>query len=121
MKDVEVKVDELKAQLEANRGAHRGLYEKAWAAYEKRVLKETKRLLKYLESNGPKDHTRVLVLSRLPRPEDHTKDYDVAIAMLEEEVRETLTLTQQEFSQFWMDDWGWKSGFVGTNAFYAVQ
>jgi hypothetical protein len=54
----------------------------------------------------------------LPMPEDHTDDYERAIKMLDLDVREDIELTEQEFAQYVLDDWGWKDQWTTTNSAY---
>jgi len=54
----------------------------------------------------------------LPVPVDHTLEYDRVIKMIELDTREEITLNENEFAQFVMDDWQWKREWVGTVSNY---
>lgn len=41
------------------------------------------------------------------------------IKMLEMCVADEVTVTEQQFSQYVLDDWGWKKQFITTNARYS--
>ncbi len=56
---------------------------------------------------------------QLPEPRDHTRDYDRVILMLELAETERITLSEQEFSCFVLDEWGWRSDFLSTSAPYS--
>ena len=57
----------------------------------------------------------------LPVPHDHSAEYDRAIKMVEMSVDENLELTEPEFAQLVMDDWGWKQQFTASNSRYGVN
>jgi len=44
----------------------------------------------------------------LPRPEDHTKDYDRVIGMLNVSEDDLVVITSREFQQYYEDEWTWK-------------
>jgi hypothetical protein len=48
----------------------------------------------------------------LPFPEDHTKDYDHIIAMVEMSVDDLFELNQNDFARYVLDDWEWKAAFT---------
>lgn len=54
----------------------------------------------------------------LPVPQDHTKDYDVAIQMADWEVGDNVELKQSDLQCFIMDDWEWKGDFERVSNFY---
>ena len=58
---------------------------------------------------------------RLPEPEDHTRDYDRVISMLEMDLTDTVELSESDYSQYVLDDWQWKRQCLGTNRAYSVK
>ena len=113
---VETKVmkAELLDKLRENRDKHRGVFEAALAGYREeaqRLLGE--QLAALLDGRTPKIY---IILSR---PEDHTQDYDRIIAMLEMEIGETFTLSEERFAQYVMDDWRWKRDWLKMSNRYA--
>ena len=52
-------------------------------------------------------------------PASHVADYDQVIQMIEMSVEDTITLEYNEFSNYVMDKWHWKSQFDTANALYA--
>jgi hypothetical protein len=113
MHQVTVKKSELLLTLKKNRGEHRKIFEEAQQGYREEAISL---LDKALEDARKGKEIRTFI--HLEAPVDQTKDYDRAIKMLEMEVEEEITLTQNEFSQYVLDDWTWKSQFVTTNALY---
>jgi len=99
--------------IQKNRDSHRAIFEKAIKAYQKKLEKI---LLDKLEQ--VKKGSKIKTYFNLPEPEDHTKDYDRVLQMLEMEVGDTIELEENEFSQFVMDNWVWKNEWVNNTLAY---
>jgi hypothetical protein len=54
----------------------------------------------------------------LSYPQDHGADYERAIRMMKSSVFDEVKLSVDEFSQYVLNDWSWKSQFVASNSFY---
>ena len=52
-------------------------------------------------------------------PQDHTKEYDINIQMLEMSEDEKLVVSQKQFQNFVLDDWEWRQDFLSNSAQYA--
>jgi hypothetical protein len=110
---IQVDPDRLMLALEQNRSTHAEAYEKAKLGYIKVTTKQVEEYLTRL-ANG-----ELLERAYLPAPpEDHTSDYDDAIEMMRWAKDDTIELTQQQFRQYVMDDWGWKDNWVTSNTAY---
>lgn len=110
---VTVEVQQLLIALRANRQGHNAEYQKAKAGY----LKVTaEKLSDYLQKLADGELVVVRVLDN--PPEDHTREYDEAIAMMEWAQESTIELTQAQFRQYVLDDWGWKEQWVTSNSVY---
>lgn len=57
----------------------------------------------------------------LTTPEDHTKDYDRAIQMVEWSIEDTIELDTRQFQQLVMDEWEWKERFDTQIAAYKMK
>jgi len=78
MKDIRVQRIELLGKIKANRALHRDIFQRALVKFRERALEELDRRLLDIR------HGRKIDLYiGLPRPEDHTADYDRVIQMLE--------------------------------------
>jgi hypothetical protein len=106
---IEVKKADLVADLEKNRAGHRAQYEEAHAGYRKALLETVAKMY-----DDAKKGLDVQHFIHLDIPEDHTKDYDRVIGMMKMSIDDTVIITSSEYSQYVMDDWGWKEKFVGT-------
>jgi hypothetical protein len=110
---VTVKKDELLTAIRKNREEHRGMFLEAQKGYRESVIEELDKML--ADARTGKDY-RVFV--GLTAPSDHTKDYDRVIHMLEMSTADEVSVTERQFSQFVLDEWGWKGDFVATSANY---
>ena len=105
----------LLAKLKENLARHREVFLKALDAYKKKVVEELDRRL-----DDARKGWRYDIAIGLAQPQDHTKDYDRVISLLEMSLNDELELTQQDFAIYVIDDWGWKQQFTPTNAAYGV-
>jgi hypothetical protein len=107
METILVKKDQLLAKLQQTRADHRAIFEEALVGFQAKVNEEVERLV--LRSHaGFRDDIRISIKA----PEDHTRDYDRAIAMVEMSVDDTIALSEHDFAQYVMDDWGWQGQFL---------
>jgi hypothetical protein len=108
-----VKKEDLVTALTKNRDGHRAQYEEAHSGYRKALLETVAKMY-----DDAKKGLEVAHMIHLEIPEDHTKDYDRVIGMMRMSIDETVLITQSEYSQYVMDDWGWKERFTGTSNAY---
>jgi hypothetical protein len=104
---IRVRKHELLDKLTTNREAHRALFLEAQEGYKIKAIKELEAALARAR-NGAAGH----VFVSLPFPEDHTKDYDHIIAMVEMSVDDLFELNQNDFARYVLDDWEWKAAFT---------
>lgn len=111
-----VKKDRLLVIIQENRDGHRALYEKAFTRYREFVIEDlTKKLM-----DAQAGHA-VEQMIKYPVPEDHTRDYDRVLMMLNLDVRDEIELGEYEIASYVMDDWDWKRQWTTSNAAYLVQ
>lgn len=108
------KADLVKA-LEDNRAEHRQIFEEAISAWQKRVIERLNTMVEQAKQ-GP---DLVELVIGLPRPEDHTKDYNRVIRMIEMSQDDEFELTAYDFSQYVMDEWGWQAAFLTSSSEYS--
>lgn len=113
MREVTVKRDELLQKLHKNKEGHRTLFEEAQRGFRERVVQELDRRME-----DARRGRKVDLYINLPEPEDHTKDYDRVISMVEMSVSDEVELTANDFSRYVMDDWEWKERAMTTNSMY---
>jgi len=114
MRAVTVEKSQLVGIITNNRAAHRQIFEEAVEGYKKEGI----RLLEE-HAERIKKGNLVEVYVRLPRPEDHTTDYDRVLKMLEMHSFQEIEIDQESFASYVMDDWTWKRQFLATNSAYS--
>lgn len=113
---VTVKKEELLGAIRKNRETHHAFFLEAQKGYRETVIKALDQTL----AEAREGQRFVLErITALVLPQEHTVDYDRVIKMLEMCVADEVTVTEQQFSQYVLDDWGWKKQFVTTNARYS--
>jgi hypothetical protein len=109
MRNVTVNRDEFLVEVTANREAHREVFEEALDGYHRRLKAELEQRVRDLKAGR-----RINQYIGLPEPEDHTDDYDRVIMMAHMSVEDTITLSEDEFAMYVMDQWRWKQDFAET-------
>ena len=102
MKTVTVNRGVLLAKVLVNRTAHTNEYAAAMAEYRKAAIAEYQHYIGEIQQEG-----KVPRNLSLPEPEDHTRDYDRAIDMLDMSVVQEIELMAHEFNQLVRDEWEW--------------
>jgi hypothetical protein len=110
MKEITVPKDDLLAKLKQNRDDHRAIFEEALAGYQAESEAELQQQLDLLRAGKRRDIRIVKVV-----PRDHASDYNRAIAMIEMALGDTITLSERDFAQYVMDDWGWQGEFLSNS------
>lgn len=113
MNTVKVDKGELLKRITENRDKHRAIFEDALIGYRKCVIEELDKRLADARSGRKID-----LYIGLIEPQDHTKDYNSAIDMLEMSVDSEITLTSVDFRRYVRDEWEWKEQFIGSTAVY---
>lgn len=107
MERITVLKSELLAKLEQNRTDHRRIFEEALEGFRREAEADLDARLAEIREGKRRD---VVIRKMVPR--DHTADYDRAISMVRMAVSDTMILTETDFAQYVMDDWGWQREFV---------
>jgi hypothetical protein len=110
VREVEVNKQELLTILRQNKADHRAIFEEALIGFARTAERLLQQQLDALRAGQ-----RRSINATLPVPSDHTADYDRAIKMVEMAVGSTLILTERDFAQYVMDDWGWQNEFISNS------
>jgi len=113
MQTVTVSKDTLIVVMTENREKHRDAYETAFDGYCKECIKVLEENLAQFKAG-----TRKRLVWTEAAPEDHTKDYDRVLQMLEMSVDDEIDLLSNEFECYVQDDWGWKERWSTSNSKY---
>src|ERR1700722_8367579 len=92
---VTVKKEALLAALRKNREGHRAVFLKAQQGWRRLCIEQLDKML----ADAKAGRTFAMQI-RLPAPEDHTKDYDINIQMLEMSEDTSLVVSQKQFQNF---------------------
>ena len=114
MKTVLISKDKLLVKMKENRESHLKQYEEALDGWKEKVINELEKALK-----NAREFIEFKTFLELPKPTDHTSDYDEIIARVEWNEEKQIALDQHDFNQFVLDDWNWKHEFIGTTALYS--
>lgn len=116
MKSIQVQKTRVLEVLRNNRVKHRDIFLEACEGYRKKATEELDKLLSEIKQG------RLPVISIvLPLPEDHTREYDRAIGMLEMSMTDIVELTEEDYKRYVQDDWTWKRQFLMRNTAYGSR
>jgi hypothetical protein len=113
MQEVLISKDKLLTKLKENRETHRAQFKEALEGWKERVLEELEKAVE-----NAKKGLKYETYFSLPRPEDHTEEYNAVIDQVEWNEEEQIELDLHSFNQFIRDDWGWKKDFLTNSAMY---
>jgi hypothetical protein len=115
MKEVRIKKQTLLDILKKNRQEHRDIFLAAQKEYRKQAIKVLDEQLSLAREGKP---FVLATVTALIAPEDHTKDYDRAVEMLELSEDEVITLSTADFSNLVQDQWSWSRQWAFSNSHY---
>lgn len=110
---VTVRKIELLAAIRKNRDGHRDEFEQALVGYRAAAIRELDAMLV-----DAREGRRIRRSVELVEPQDHTKDYERVIRMLEMSTAEEIVISEVQFSQYVLDEWGWMGAFKGSTRQY---
>lgn len=113
MKSITTNKTRVLGEIRKNRSQHRKIFEEAIEGYRKQMIEELEARIYALKAGRSVEHHFRFVV-----PEDHTKDYDRVIQMLEMEVNEEIELDERSFACYVMDDWDWRRDFISNATSY---
>ena len=129
LQSVRVSKKYLLEKLYKNRTEHEKSYYEILDARQKKIIadlsglrskfnKELKRRLDEIGADREATPGGISLPIYAPKPENHTKDYDKAISLLEASLDEEFELSYSEFNQYVNDDWAWKETFMTCSGSY---
>jgi len=114
MQNVKVDRTAVLERVKTNREQHRKIVLEAMEGYRTAVIKELDRML-----SDAKEGKRIRTRVELIAPQDHTREYDTVIDMLQMSVENEVTLTSVDFMRYVRDEWEWQHQFLEANAAYS--
>lgn len=116
MQKVRIFKSEVTQRVDDNRDKHKTEYEAAMNVYRRKVVIELEHLIDSLNDGDNPD-----LYIKLPRPENHTDEYDVVLDMLNSSADDVVELNYEEFVRYMRDEWSWKKRVSSINSAYAVD
>ncbi len=110
-------------KVSANRDRHEKTYAEAMEGFRRQALSVLSEKLCELEEygedwNGDLQHGRSGLYVSVPGPEYHGDDYERVESMLRMTDQESITLNEEQFAKYVMDEWDWKESFhMSTTAY----
>ncbi len=110
-----ITVDKAKllASLRSNAEKHRADFVEAETGYKEKFVERLKAML--AKATSGVDYVSNV---GLVAPRDHSKEYTRVIGMLDMSIKDTVQITESEFSNYVLDEWAWKEQFVGSTQMY---
>jgi nitrate reductase assembly molybdenum cofactor insertion protein NarJ len=96
-REILMKKAQLIAAIKQNKAVHIKAYAKAIIAYKKEALKQL------AEQTKAAKEGKLTIFLNLTSPVSLVEHYDELVEMFEIDVREELTLTQQEYNEYYKD------------------
>lgn len=107
-------VDQLIGRIQTQRDEHQQVFNDAVEVYRKELLAQVESYVIRVKKGE-----LVLLIHHLPVPEEHTKDFDLILDMLNSTRDETIELNKNEFDCYVRGNWGWKTEFTNNTVSYA--
>lgn len=117
MENVIVGKDDLISRIKQNKEKHLAEYKETREKYKWKMAGLLQDLVEEVKSGKLAD---LSLIYHYPAPQEYLSEYDTALTMLEMSVDDTITLSEEDFKKFVMDDWNWKKSFSASNTFYSV-
>lgn len=99
--------------LKTNREKHRAVFLAAQENFRAAVIAALESRLEDV-----RDGKKIDQYIRLTEPMDQTKDYDRVLAMCAHSSDDHITLDENDFKSYVLDQWGWKDQWKMSNATY---
>ena len=107
MKNIRAKKSDLVTILRRNRTLHEETFAAAILGYTAEATEKLRRKIQSVLS----DPEGTNLYFSIEKPINSIAEYDRAIRMLDMEIEDTVTLSQDEFARYVDNDWEWSSTF----------
>lgn len=111
--EVTIKKEELLTAIKKNRETHHEFFLKAQVGYRAAAIAELESMLKTARENG-----KIKRKLELVEPQNHTREYDRVIRMLEMSTADEWKISERQFTQYVLDEWSWSADFLFSNTPY---
>lgn len=114
-----MKVSELLVILKKNLKEHQETFETAWKQFLIDYDEEAEKLKEEIKSLEPGASPKFQI--NLLLPENHSRDYERAITMLEMHQDDTIPLNEDEVTKYVMNDWRWSRDWASNTRSYSQK
>ena len=114
MKEITIKKSKLVDKINENMTIHVKEYKELHILYTQEAILRLQVLLQNIQKNS---HNVSLYVD-LVEPTSSEDSYRTALEMLELEVNENVTISEQEFKQYIKDEWHWSRSFELSKSAY---
>lgn len=121
MKDQTFNKAKLIERIRTNRQQHAETFTLGMDGYAAEVAKQAEGIVSRVRNGDVNIAGALWNLNDLPRPEDHTSDYDAVLDMLEFSEDTQIVLGYADFQRYMRDEWPWKREFAATISNYSTQ
>lgn len=118
-RSVNVSRVELLAKLKANLELHRAEYKEALVEFHARLLEDLKLAHKKASKVENVEQLKGFRFN-VAFPQNHEKDYEEVIEMLEMSVDEHINLDSESFKAYIKNEWQWQASFTAAKMAYAT-
>lgn len=115
MKEVTVNKKKLLAILKKNLARHELLYQESLHGFKAKFIEA----LEIVGNRAIQGDFDITPITNLQKPADYSEDYKDVIKMIEMEIKNNITLTQEEFENYVLNKWDWISSFKRSYLFYS--
>lgn len=126
MKEVKVKRQELLEIVKNNMKLHAQEYKESCDGYREQALARIEEAVDRLKRQvmalreGEAVGLAAIHFS-LPAPISHLREYEQAMKMLEMSVDEDISISEEDFGRYVMDEWDWKDSWEQTKLAYSAH
>ncbi len=114
MNIIKISKEKLLDKIIKNRNYHQVQYNDTLEGWQEQVLSELKKAVR-----DAKKGIRFPTYFNLPKPVDHTNEYDLIINQIEWNEIDQIELDYLDFNKFVLDNWSWKEEFLNNSALYS--
>ena len=114
-----IKKDKLISKMKENLGKHKAEFEEAHAAWRAKAVDALRAEIAKAEKGEKFSLNDIGIRNELPEPENHAKDYESVIEMMEISEDNAYVLSRREFNTYVRDEWDWTDHFKGVTRNYS--
>lgn len=116
MQNITVSKGKLLETLQTQRDEHRALFLQAQEVFREKVIQVLDERLASARAGR-----KIELYIALPEPRDYTEEFDRAIAMVQWEEGNQITLSESDFKRYVLNQWEWAQAFAASTQGYLAE